>query len=215
MNRRNAIRNIGIGAGITISAGALATLFSSCQSEMAVEKDNWKPQFLAETDASLLDELSDIILPATDTPGAKEAKVVRYMDMMIKNIYKAEDQEAFNLGLTGFKNLLQKEQEVEPTKAKRKHLAAMLDKHMVNLSEEQLAEAMKLLNSDAPDPKAEGAAEHPYYITQFLASLRNLTIAGYFGSELIATNHLNYLPVPGPYQGCIPLEEVDGKAWAL
>jgi len=34
-------------------------------------------------------------------------------------------------------------------------------------------------------------------------------------TEEIATNYLNYLPVPGAYEGCITLESVGGKAWAI
>ena len=41
------------------------------------------------------------------------------------------------------------------------------------------------------------------------------TIAYYLSTEEIATNYLNYLPVPGTYESCISLESVGGKAWAL
>lgn len=45
--------------------------------------------------------------------------------------------------------------------------------------------------------------------------LRGKTIAYYLTDEEIATNYLNYLPVPGEYQPCISVEEAGGKAWAL
>jgi len=45
--------------------------------------------------------------------------------------------------------------------------------------------------------------------------LKQQVIAFYLSTEPIATEFLNYLPVPGPYQGCIPLSEADNKAWAL
>ena len=211
MNRRNAIKSIGLGAGITVSVGTLATLFSSCQEEITSDLDVWTPKYFSATDAELVDELTDIILPKTDTPGAKEAKVVRYMDMMIKNVYKAEDQEAFYLGLTGFKNKLK----ADGFSSGKADLTKMLQKYMVDLSPEQIMNTMNLLKEEAPDPKREGAADEPYYFAKFLKSLKSLAIAGYFGSELIGLNHLNYLPVPGPYQGCIPLTETEGKAWSF
>lgn len=46
-------------------------------------------------------------------------------------------------------------------------------------------------------------------------ALKQQTIAYYLSTEEVATNYLNYLPVPGEYQACIALSEVDGKAWAL
>lgn len=48
-----------------------------------------------------------------------------------------------------------------------------------------------------------------------LLSLKQQTIAYYLSTEEIAKNYLNYLPIPGTYEPCIPLESVNGKAWAL
>ena len=45
--------------------------------------------------------------------------------------------------------------------------------------------------------------------------LKQQVISFYLTSELIAENHLNYLPVPGAYEPCITLEEAGGKLWAI
>ena len=44
---------------------------------------NWKPAFLSEDQNETLIALSDMISPATDTPGAKEALVNRYLDLVL------------------------------------------------------------------------------------------------------------------------------------
>ncbi len=44
---------------------------------------NWKPLFLDEHQNETLIILSDLIIPATDTPGAKEALVNRYIDLVM------------------------------------------------------------------------------------------------------------------------------------
>jgi gluconate 2-dehydrogenase gamma chain len=44
---------------------------------------NWKPLFLDEHQNATLVILSDLIMPATDTPGAKEALVNRYIDLLL------------------------------------------------------------------------------------------------------------------------------------
>ncbi len=48
-----------------------------------------------------------------------------------------------------------------------------------------------------------------------LLRLKQQTIVYYLSTEEIAKNYLNYLPIPGAYEPCIPLESVNGKAWAL
>jgi hypothetical protein len=47
----------------------------------------------------------------------------------------------------------------------------------------------------------------------FILQFKELVVAGYFTSEAGATKVLQYLPVPGPYKGCVLAEEV-GKDWA-
>lgn len=44
---------------------------------------NWKLAFLNDHQNETLIVLSDLIIPATDTPGAKEALVNRYLDLMV------------------------------------------------------------------------------------------------------------------------------------
>ena len=48
-----------------------------------LEGANWKPVFLDEHQNETLIILSDLIIPATDTPGAKEALVNRYIDLVM------------------------------------------------------------------------------------------------------------------------------------
>lgn len=48
----------------------------------------------------------------------------------------------------------------------------------------------------------------------FFLRMKELTITGYFTSEIGATQALAYLPIPGQFKGCIPLEK-DQKTWAL
>lgn len=55
---------------------------------------NWKPLFLDEHQNETLIILSDLIIPATDTPGAKEAMVNRYIDLVLA-AEKSETQRAF------------------------------------------------------------------------------------------------------------------------
>ncbi|HAK76772.1 MAG TPA: twin-arginine translocation pathway signal, partial [Runella sp.] len=44
--------------------------------------------------------------------------------------------------------------------------------------------------------------------------MKELTVTGYFTSEIGATKALEYLPIPGRFEGCVPLKPGQ-KAWAL
>jgi hypothetical protein len=47
----------------------------------------------------------------------------------------------------------------------------------------------------------------------YFAMMKQLTLLGYFTSEIGATKALRYVAVPGKYEGCIPYQKGD-RAWA-
>lgn len=55
---------------------------------------NWKAAFLSDQQNKALIALSDVIIPATDTPGAKEALVDRYLDLLL-SVQPVEFQQKF------------------------------------------------------------------------------------------------------------------------
>src|SRR5262249_16759091 len=64
-----------------------ASQLTPAQNGVDASKDlsspNWKPLFLDEHQNETLIILSDLIIPATDTPGAKEALANRYIDLVL------------------------------------------------------------------------------------------------------------------------------------
>ena len=48
----------------------------------------------------------------------------------------------------------------------------------------------------------------------FFNLMKNMTVLGYFNSEVGATMAANYDKIPGKYEGCIPINKYDGKVWA-
>jgi hypothetical protein len=58
-------------------------------------------------------------------------------------------------------------------------------------------------------------ARAPQPVINGYSNLKQQAISFYLATEPVATEFLNYLPVPGPYRGCIPVSDVDNKAWAL
>jgi hypothetical protein len=47
----------------------------------------------------------------------------------------------------------------------------------------------------------------------FFGLIRSATVLGYFTSEQVGRNVLLYDPVPGRYDGCIPIEQVGRRNW--
>ncbi|MFN7279144.1 MAG: gluconate 2-dehydrogenase subunit 3 family protein, partial [bacterium] len=49
--------------------------------------------------------------------------------------------------------------------------------------------------------------------THYFGLMKQLTLLGYFTSEIGATQALRYVAVPGRYEGCVPYKKGD-RAWA-
>ena len=207
MKRREALQTLSLGMGYTLTASGVATLLQACRTEA---KATWTPVFFNPTEARIVEELLDIMLPPTDTPGAKELGVAPLADLILKDVYKPKDQEVFRQGMHVFLGKIG--DEAAQKKVDREQLTNLLKQHTTALSAPEQKAIGELL--DREDPPAEAGQKEKYYLYSFFKTLRSLGISGYFTSEVIATQHLNYAPVPGPYQGCIPASEV-GTTWAL
>ncbi|MGO4779083.1 gluconate 2-dehydrogenase subunit 3 family protein, partial [Lysobacter sp. 2RAB21] len=76
----------------------------------------WKPLFLTQAQAALVAEVAEIMIPRTDTPGAKDVGIAAFIDKMLKDVYPKDDQARFVAGLADFE-----------TQAKREHGRAFLE----------------------------------------------------------------------------------------
>ena len=185
MNRREAVQHISLLLGGTILG---ANAFVSCKSS-----DNKAGSF-SEIDVALLDDIADTILPPTKTPGAKAAKCGQFMTVMVNDCYEERDQSIFHEGLKKIQDLSQKQYNSEFGNLKPEQRHALL----VKLDNEQ-KEAMKTLKGNDPRP--------------YFRMMKELTLLGYFTSEIGCTQARRYVQTPGRYDGCIPYKKGD-KAWA-
>ncbi len=207
MKRRDAIKMISIGMGYTLSAGTLATMASSCKTDPSI---TWTPSFFSPLEGRLIEDLLEIMLPATDTPGAKDVGLAPLIDLIVKDCYEAEDQENFRLGMESF--LKQLGDENAQSKASNAKLTQLLENHITKVPPELQTAIDELIA--AKEPPTLAGDKDLYMRFSFIKNFRTLALSGYFSSEEVATKHLNYMPVPGPYLGCIPASDV-GTTWAL
>jgi hypothetical protein len=145
-------------------------------------------------DIAYLDEIAETILPATDSPGAKEAKVGEFMTVIVKDCYTPADQKVFLEGM----------QKVNEASKK------MHDKSFMDSTPEQRHDLLVTLDKEAKDYMANKKKDAP---THYFRMMKELTLWGYFTSEPGATKALRYVQVPGRYEGCIDYKKGE-KAWA-
>ena len=186
MERRELLKMIAAITGGVFIGGDLLT---GCKSGPAVGG----PTF-SEADTAYLDEVAETILPATKTPGAKDAKVGAFMVVMVNDTYTEKDQKIFHEGIGKLEEASKKangKSFMDATAEQRTALLTALDKEAIDYRK----------NKKEADPN--------HYFTM----MKQLTLLGFFTSKEGATQALRYLPVPGKYDGAYPYKKGD-KAWA-
>lgn len=189
MDRKEAIKRTGLLLGGVVFAPSVLGVLKGCTATPGVD---WNPTLFSNDQARLVTTLCDVILPADDTPSASEAGVPSFIEQMVVEVYSEEQRSAFLDGLDQFGEDSRLE----------------LDTDYFDSTDEQRYQFTYNINRVALE---EGPGENGE--TPFILWFKELTMLGYFTSEIGATQVLRYLPVPGKYEGCIPFEEV-GKTWA-
>ena len=192
IDRREALKKTALLMGAAVSASALTGILQGCK---ATPELLYTPVFFTPDQARIVTEVAEIIIPKTDTPGAKDAGVPGFIDTMLKDCYKKEDQDRFIAGLTAFDEEAKK---------------AYGDSFIYCKPEQQVEHVKKIHEAALKEMKENKEAKRP-----FILMAKELTLLGFFTSEPGATQVLQYIAVPGAYKGCVPLAEAgNGKTWA-
>ncbi len=199
MNRREVLQRSAAVLGYAITGPALAGIMQGCKASPELA---YKPDFFNEDQALLVGELSEIIMPKTETPGAKEAGVPAFIDGMLKEVYPPEGRENFLKGLAAFDD--------DARKSFGNNFASCTPEEKVAHVKKHHDEALSSKKDDASWGWWRGGGQGS---KPFIIEMKELTLLGFFTSEPGATQVLQYNQVPGPYKGCVPLAEV-GKTWA-
>jgi hypothetical protein len=185
MERREALKKIAYLMGGAISATTMGVLFES----FTIYDPEKNTYYYSANDEEILAEFSEIILPTTaKSPGAKAAGVGAFIPLIIKDCYPSNLQEVFK---NGFDTML--------NKCKTK-----FNKEFLSLNTEEKNQLIVELKQQAIDTNSEPS---------FFLLARDLTILGYFSSEIGCTVAREYLPIPGKYEGNVEYKPGQ-KAWA-
>lgn len=190
MKRREILIYTAYMTGAAVSLPLMSTLVSGCKTDTVARAVDFKLSFFTEEEFAFVKGIVDTILPKTDSPSASEVGVHKMIDSMVGTTYKDEDLKKYRAGFDTFASFLKDKGG---------------DKNFIDLSQHEKIKVLKELDASKDHESARAA-----YL-----ELKQQTVAYYLTTEEIGTNFLNYLPVPGEYQGCIDLAEVNGKAWAI
>ncbi len=183
VTRRAAIRQC-----LIISVGA--ALIPACVGEEHKPLVTLKHIQLDGNQQQLITELSETIIPATDTPGSKGTYTHLFVLKMLDDCTAKKDQEQFVKGLTAFDKM-----------AKKK-----FDKPFVECAIPQRDELVGAVLS-----RKDAATE----ATAFLDTMKKLTVQGYMTSKYYLTNVRVYKLVPGKFRGCIPVASLTQKGSSI
>lgn len=193
MHRRDLFRILAAAAALpALTPNALAMLR---QAQAATSRE---PKTLNPHQDATVTAMAETILPQTNTPGAKGAKVNEFIDVILTDWATAEERKQFLSGLAGV-------DEQCTTLYGKKFLdcaAPQQEALLRSFDEQWVAEEM------VPKPRMTGYERRDQQLQgNFFGVFKRLTLYGYYTSEIGFTQELKKVIIPGSYHGCVPLSE--------
>ncbi|PSR54489.1 twin-arginine translocation pathway signal protein [Adhaeribacter arboris] len=207
MDRREAMLRVAALMGSAISAPLLSGLLYSCQTKTGNDQDTKTTTVVSDKHKAMIEEITEVIIPKTSTPGAKEAKVPEYVLIMLADCYPEKDQQRFFKGLDALDERAKQAHGTEFLDCKPEQQLALLQQEEEKAMAER-AEQMKIKAKATTREEKEKEDELPFF-----SMMKEMTVVGYFTSEPGATKALAYVHVPGHFEGCTDLKPGQ-KAWA-
>jgi hypothetical protein len=191
MQRRDALKFLAAGAVAPALAPELFAFFQEAHPASGYALRTLNPHQNATVVL-----MSEIIIPETDTPGAKGARVNEFIDVILSEWATEEDRNKFLNGLADVdkqSNELFSKDFIDASPAQQLALLRALD------------EAVGLL---AGRPARHGNTV-PELDTQlrgnFFTVFKGITLHGYYTSEVGFTRELGLQIIPGAQHGCVPV----------
>lgn len=151
--------------------------------------DSWTEEDLPEDDGFLtgdqqlqLAELVNVIIPGTDIPGAKELGVEKFISVLVRDCYSEEVKAEFLAGF-GALNTFSED---------------LYGKVLMKLTEAERNDILCTLEAYETPPEKK---------INFIAFVKDLSIAGYMSSKYVLENLLNYEMVPSRFHGSFPVNQ--------
>jgi glucoside 3-dehydrogenase (cytochrome c) hitch-hiker subunit len=193
LTRRAVLQKLSLALGGAISAPILGgALGCRRRAPEVAAAEPWVPRTLTAEQGEWVASLAETILPATDTPGARGALVHEFIDLLLTDWMSEEETGRFLDGLTEL-------------------AGSCREQYNAPFTELDTAHQLEFLRPrDEAGTAARNAEEEPL---PFFATLKEMTLVGYYTSEIGMTQELRTQFFFPSYEGCVPLGS-DGRSWA-
>ena len=199
IDRREAIRRVSVLLGGMVLVSETA-LLEACNRDRGAAPAG--AAAFSPNDVASLDEVAETILPETSTPGAKAAKCGAFLALMVTDTYSDGDQQVFKNGLQQLDTAcrqMHKTGFMAATPAQRLALLEQIDKEQKAYMDDREAKRTPGTSPETP----------PHYFRM----MKELTLLGYFTSEIGYTKAMRYVEAPGRFDPCAPYKPGE-TSWA-
>ncbi|MFD2146988.1 gluconate 2-dehydrogenase subunit 3 family protein [Mucilaginibacter antarcticus] len=163
-------------------AGGGILLLPACVNDEGAVSVPLKNISITSKQELLLADITETIIPKTNTPGAKELNLHHFVLKMFDDCYDATKQAGIVAGLKQFNDFAK-------DSAGDNFIALATNKKL------------QLLKTIAKDATVNAD------LKLFLTETRKLTIKGYSNSKYVLTKLRPYELVPGRFHGCVPVNK--------
>jgi hypothetical protein len=193
MHRRELFRLLGAGAALPVFDSNLLAAFQD-----AHPNSNYTLRTLNPHQNATLVTLTDLIIPETDTPGAKAVRVNEFIDLILTDWAHDDERKTFLAGLD----------DVD------KRSNAIFEKNFIDVTPAQQEILLRELDQryamDREDRAAHPFVRRPHNAQltgDFFGVVKRMTLYGYYTSEVGFTQELRKQIIPGAYHGCTPVSD--------
>lgn len=240
VTRREALRRVAWLLGGAVSTPTVSGVLAGC-GRSASNGAASAAGVLSSDQAEMVALIAEHIVPETDTPGARATGVPEFIDEMLAQYYPVEERDRFLAGLTQVDERAVEAHGaafVECSSEQQLALLTELDGEAFAPAPDAGRAGSEAAADDqdaAPEPSREPTVpERPAELdpaagewvwgeeqpappetdVPFMRRMKELTLVGYYTSEVGATQELRHEPVPGRFDGCVPFAQI-GRTWAV
>jgi hypothetical protein len=193
MQRRELFRLLGAGATLPVFDSTLLAAFQDAHPNSTYTLRTLNPH----QNATVV-TMTDLIIPETDTPGAKAVRVNEFIDLILTEWAHEDERQRFLSGL----------EDID------KRSNAIFGKNFIDGTPVQQEAVLSELDQRYAIDREDRAA-HPYvrrphnaeFTGDFFGVVKRLTLYGYYTSEVGFTQELREQIIPGAYHGCTPVTD--------
>ena len=189
MHRRQALRLLASAATLPLLSREAFSLFQAAHEQLSEQR---VLKTLNPHQNATVTTIAELIIPQTSTPGAKAARVNEFIDLILTEWYDDEEKSTF---LTGLADVDSRTRD-------------LYGKDFAECGEKQQVEILQALDDEvaARTEDVRRRRNRPPE-KNFFFMMKQLTLVGYYTSQVGFEQELHGEIIPSRHAGCVPLEE--------